>query len=354
MKETTGGIRSMIRRNRVRLVCIGFVVTLVVIFLWPSVVISIRSGELGVLYSRFGGGTVLEKAYGEGLHIIFPWDIMYIYDVRMQEETQRIDVITGDGLTLSTQISLRFQIIRDALPVLHQQIGPNYREKIIIPIMNAAVRQAVGNYKPEDLYYSARRELQEQMFAEAVAEIRQIPIRIDGFAVKSITLPGMLRDAIELKVIAKQNFMRYRYLLLTEQQEAKRKTIEGEGIQAYQNLVNKNMTPDYLRFEGIKATKELAASPNAKIVVVGGKDGLPIILNTEQAPAPALPPPGTPGDALLPVERPEPPAAEAPPPTPPPSQGSGWLIPGESIVDFILRMDEQLLRPNKTKELPLR
>ena len=40
----------------------------------------------------------------------------------------------------------------------------------------------------------------------------------------------------------------------------------------------------YLRWRGIEATLELAKSNNAKVVVIGsGKDGLPLILNTEDS-----------------------------------------------------------------------
>ena len=41
-------------------------------------------------------------------------------------------------------------------------------------------------------------------------------------------------------------------------------------------FVHKN----YLRFKGVEATLELASSPNSKVIVIGGgKDGLPIILD---------------------------------------------------------------------------
>ena len=271
----------MLRRNRLRLIIAGAVATLLLIFLWPSIVISIKPGELGVLYARFRGGTQLQHTYEEGIHFIQPWNIMYIYDVRVQEETQNIDVLTVDGLTINVQISLRFQIIRDRLPNLHQEIGPNYRDKVVIPIMNSAVRQTIGSYRPDDLYSTARQELQDQMLVDAVEEMGRIPVLIQGFVVKSITLPEVLREAIERKLIAEQDYLRYKYILLEAQQEARRKTIEGEGIKAYQTLVNENMTQNFLRYEGIQATKELAGSSNAKVVVIGGKDGLPVILNAD-------------------------------------------------------------------------
>ena len=289
MKSVCANIREVLRRNRLRIIVAGVVATLLLLFLWPSIVISIKPGELGVLYARFRGGTQLQHTYEEGIHFIQPWNIMYIYDVRVQEETQNIDVLTVDGLTINVQISLRFQIIRDRLPNLHQEIGPNYRDKVVIPIMNSAVRQTIGSYRPDDLYSTARQELQDQMLVDAVEEMGRIPVLIQGFVVKSITLPEVLREAIERKLIAEQDYLRYKYILLEAQQEARRKTIEGEGIKAYQTLVNENMTQNFLRYEGIQATKELATSPNAKVVVIGGKDGLPVILNADSPTGAATP-----------------------------------------------------------------
>ncbi len=371
-------LRNMLRRNRVRLVCIGVVTTLIIIFLWPNMVISIRPGELGVLYSRFFGGTVLDRTYEEGIRVIQPWDIMYVYDVRVQEETQNIDVLTVDGLPINVQVSLRYQLIRDRLPTLHQNIGPNYRNKIVIPIMTSAVRQTISNYRPNDLYSTARQELQDQMLVDAIEEMGRIPIMIHGFVVKSITLPEVLRKAIEDKLVAEQNYLRYNYLLLEATQEAKRKAIEGQGIQLYQELVNRNMTQEYLRYEGIKATRDLAASPNAKIVVVGGRDGLPLILNTETQPAAAATSGAGAGAAPPAAKTPAKPAADAnaresgTPPTSqtqqpdqsaaqpaaqdaPPSgslnapEGVGLRESGESIADYIQRLDKSLLNPPQLK-----
>lgn len=285
MNSLYTNIKLMLQNHRMKLVCVGIFFTLVILFLWPNMVISIRPGELGVLYSRFGGGTVLDRTYEEGLHVIQPWNILYIYDMRVQEETQNIDVLTVDGLTINVSVSVRYQILRDRLPALHQDIGPSFRTKIMIPITNSAVRQTIGNYRPDDLYSTARQELQDQMLVDAVEEMGRIPILVHGFVVKNITLPEVLRKAIEEKLVAEQNYLRYNYLLLEAKQEAKRKAIEGQGIQYYQMLVSKNMTGNYLRHEGIRATRDLAASPNAKIVVVGGKDGLPLILNADSPPA---------------------------------------------------------------------
>lgn len=390
-------IRDKIRRNRLRLICGGLATTLIILFLWPSIVISIKPGELGVLYARFRGGTQLQHTYEEGIHFIQPWNIMYIYDVRVQEETQNIDVLTVDGLTINVQISLRFQIIRDRLPALHQEIGPRYRDKVVLPIMNSAVRQTIGSYRPDDLYSTARQELQDQMLVDAVEEMGRIPILIQGFVVKTITLPEVLRDSIERKLVAEQSYLRYKYILLEEQQEARRKIIEAEGIKAYQMLVNEHMTQNFLRYQGIQATKDLASSPNAKVVVIGGKDGLPVILNadsptgaaasdasSDKSPDKSADKSGTQGSAAKPAQQtparqdagkvepgkassPRPGAAQSdnarpdarsdeprsgavrqdPAAQQPAPEGVSWMAPGESVTDYIKRLDKTLLQPNR-------
>ena len=61
------------------------------------------------------------------------------------------------------------------------------------------------------------------------------------------------------------------FVLTKEKQEADRKRIEAQGI-----------SDQLLRWKGIEATEKLAASQNAKIVIIGSdKDGLPLILDAK-------------------------------------------------------------------------
>ena len=69
---------------------------------------------------------------------------------------------------------------------------------------------------------------------------------------------------------------------------AERKRIEAQGIQDFQKIVAQGLTQQVLRWKGIETTRLLAESPNSKLIIVGGRDGLPLILNTE-------PPQATPG-----------------------------------------------------------
>ena len=44
--------------------------------------VNIGYGEAGVLFETFGEGTVTdEPPLGEGFHLIFPWNSVYLYNV---------------------------------------------------------------------------------------------------------------------------------------------------------------------------------------------------------------------------------------------------------------------------------
>ncbi len=64
-------------------------------------------------------------------------------------------------------------------------------------------------------------------------------------------------------------------------EQMKENYLRAESIRMFQNIVNGGMTDSYLRWAGIEATKELAASNNSKFVIMGGRDGLPVILNMD-------------------------------------------------------------------------
>ncbi len=258
-----------------------FTAAFIVLFFWPQIVVSVKSGEAGVLYSRLFGGTDVDRVYDEGAHFIAPWDIMYVYDTRIQERTSSFEVLSSDGLTVQVLASIRYQVISQRLPELHINIGPDYERIIIGPAFVSSIRESIGRYRPEELYTSARQEIQDQALIEAVNEVSRMPILINSIIIKKITLPDKINRSIEAKLSEEQETLRYVYLLQKTFQEVKRVALEAEGIRLYQSAINEGLTENFLRFEGIQATRQLASSPNAKLVVIGGKDGLPLILNSD-------------------------------------------------------------------------
>ncbi len=59
-----------------------------------------------------------------------------------------------------------------------------------------------------------------------------------------------------------------------------RKRIEATGIQEFQTIVAKGISKQMLEWKGIEATEKLAMSDNAKVVVIGNSNGLPLIFDS--------------------------------------------------------------------------
>ncbi|RYF53852.1 MAG: prohibitin family protein, partial [Cytophagaceae bacterium] len=50
------------------------------------------------------------------------------------------------------------------------------------------------------------------------------------------------------------------------------------GIADYQKILSTGLSDKQLQYEQIKAQRELAASPNAKIVIMGSRGNVPLML----------------------------------------------------------------------------
>jgi regulator of protease activity HflC (stomatin/prohibitin superfamily) len=312
---------------------------LVATLLFPYVVITVPSGSVGVLWKRFNGydlycwcfvgrGTILDprELRDEGLHLVWPWDKLYIYDLRLQSTTQTYNAITKDGVSVTVQINIRFQLLHNSIGVLHKFIGPQYLASVVAPEIGSQAREVISQYTAEEVYRSreaiqkairnksqaslgahlnslVQPEAMEQPDPKHYNDFLQNSIQILDTLVLSIELPPAIVAAINRQTEQFYQIQEYKYRVEREVEEAKRKQVEANGIAAFQKTVSKGISDSYLKWRGIEATLALAQSKNSKIVIIGsGKEGLPIILgnmdnNTNVAPAsgPAVVPPA-PGD----------------------------------------------------------
>jgi regulator of protease activity HflC (stomatin/prohibitin superfamily) len=123
---------------------------------------TVPSGYVGVLWKRFGGGTVLDprKLKNEGMRITLPWNRVFLYDLRLQSVTETYNAISRDGISLTASINIRFRLKREAVPQLHQSIGPNYVQALIGPEIGNRMREVIAEYTAEDVYSTKRGEVQ--------------------------------------------------------------------------------------------------------------------------------------------------------------------------------------------------
>ena len=264
-----------------RMAIIGFLVLMGFLVLTNTTFLTIDPGEKGVLFKPFGGGLMKDQLFDQGFHIVAPWNKMYIYDVRIKEDFEKMQVLSKNGLQIEIELSYLYSPVIDKIGYLHDEIGPDYLNRILKPQIRSATREVIGKYLPEELYSTQREAIQTEIFEQTKASAGAKNIAIDAILIREVKLPLTLQEAIERKLKEEQASLEYEYKLTREKQEAERIIIEANAKAEANRVLSSSLTDRILQDKGIDATLELANSPNSKVIIVGSGDkGLPLILGS--------------------------------------------------------------------------
>lgn len=265
-----------------KLVTTGVIVTviLVVVLIFSNATfLTIEPGHQGVLFRRFGGGLDREHIFYPGFHVLAPWNVMYVYDLREQQLEEQMEVLSRNGLTINVDITVRVNPKYDQIGNLHEKFGLEYVNSLVRSEVRSSVRKIIGRYDPEELYSTKREEVQQQIQKDLEAALINNYVELRATLIKGIKLPEKVRLAIEDKIESEQQALKYEYILQQERKEAERKIIEAKAKADANQILNASLSDKILKDKGIEATLKLANSPNTKVIVIGDKgDGLPLIL----------------------------------------------------------------------------
>ncbi|MFN8690039.1 MAG: prohibitin family protein, partial [Cyclobacteriaceae bacterium] len=77
-----------------------------------------------------------------------------------------------------------------------------------------------------------------------------------------------------------QDAQRMEFLLEREKREAQRKMIEAQGIRDAQKIISEGLNRNIIEWQSLEAFKELAKSPNSKIIITDGN--APMLINPKE------------------------------------------------------------------------
>lgn len=235
----------------------------------------VPAGTVGVV-DLFG--QVAETTRKPGLNIVNPFARLEIVNVKTEQETEFLDVPSKEGLSIVLDVSILYRLNPEKASEIYKTVGVAYRDIIIIPQFRSACRGVTVNYEAKGLYTSGREEIAQKIFIDLKGMLEERGIVLEKVLLRSIKLPPMVSQAIEVKLRAEQESEQMKFVLTKEKQEAERKVIEAEGIAKAQEIINKTLTPAYLQHEAIKAQTDMSRSPNHTTVYIpSGDNGIPLV-----------------------------------------------------------------------------
>jgi regulator of protease activity HflC (stomatin/prohibitin superfamily) len=251
--------------------------------------VQINPGQVGVK-SLFGN--VQEGTLPSGLNFVNPLMEVREFDIKTQNYTMSgimdegnkggddaIRALSADGLEVIIDLTVLYRITADQAPKIYRELGIAYRDVIVRPIARTRIRDLAANYDAISLYSSKREEFQSKIFDAISVDFTKRGLVLEQLLVRNITLPQSVKEAIESKINAEQEAQKMQFVLQKEKQEAERKRVEAQGIADYQRIITSTLTDKQLKYMAINAQKDLAASDNAKMIIIGDSKNSPFILN---------------------------------------------------------------------------
>ncbi len=238
----------------------------------------IPAGHVGVI-DFFG--TVSDNTLKAGINFVNPLARIIKMSVKTQEIKEVMDVPSKEGLTVQLEVSILYHLNPEKASDVYKTVGEDYVSVILEPQFRSVTRGVTASFEAKALYTSEREHLSQLLLGEIVKATAERGVEVESAPLRRVGLPPGLSSSIEQKLQAEQESQRMQFILTKEKQEADRKRIEAQGISDFQKIVNQGLNEQLLKWKGIEATEKLANSPNSKVVIIGGKDGLPLILDTK-------------------------------------------------------------------------
>ena len=265
-------LRILDRFPRSGKIVIAIAMLLLLLYMCVTVV---PAGHVGV---KDFFGRVSEQVLQPGINVVGPGTRVILFSVRTREMKESAAVPTSEGLIVTLDVSLLFRLRPTDAVRVYKTIGQRFEAVVIDPQLRSVIRDVTAEYEAKFLYSASRELVAQNMLKHVERLLSPRGIEAEQVLLRAVQLPQLLTTAIQEKLQAEQQAQRMKFVLDRERQEAERKRVEGQGIADFQSIVARGISPELLKWKAIEVAHELSKSPNAKIVVLGDKSGLPIIL----------------------------------------------------------------------------
>jgi prohibitin 1 len=211
-----------------------------ILFLWLlfGTIRVVGVGQVGIV-TRFGQVTREESS---GVVFKAPWPIEHMtkMNIKTQKEQQDATAATHDLQSVTTTLALNYHLTPKTAREVFQQVGTNYPDVTIDPIIQEAIKSITANYNAEELI-SNRAKVEVALNDRLVSKLQDRGITVDNVSIVNFTFSKSFDEAIEQKQVAQQNAQKAAYELQAAQQKA-----QAQDAQA------KTLTPEYLQLQAIE------------------------------------------------------------------------------------------------------
>lgn len=235
----------------------------------------IRQGEVGVKRNL---GRLSPKINGPGSVGFNPFTTTVIkMPIRTMNMEINANLPSKEGLNVVAVISILYRMTPEKAPAIIETIGVGNEVNVISSVFRSSAADVCSRFYAKDMHSAQRSSIEKEITEQMAKILFPRGFEIEAVLLKNIQLPAGLARAVEEKLEAEQQAQRMEFLLDREKREAQRKTIEAQGTRDAQKIITEGLSKVIIEWQSIEAFRELAKSPNAKIIITDGKT--PLLIN---------------------------------------------------------------------------
>ena len=217
-----------------------------------SSITRVSAGQVGVV-KQFGAIDVNNPTIFEpGIHFKVPIrDEIVLFDTKIQKDQVNSSASSKDGVVIQSTITMNYHIDATKAPLILQEIGANYRDRIIEQQMQQAFKDVTAQYAGLELIQK-RGDVALRAKAILHQKLLDYYIVVDEFTIPNFEFPVEFNEAILATQVATQQNLQAMQLQEMARTEAETALIVAQGQANAQKSQATTLTPQYLQLQAIQ------------------------------------------------------------------------------------------------------
>lgn len=222
----------------------------------------IQSGHRGVVVQL---GAVKPKVLEEGLHFKLPFvqEIVQI-EVRVQKAESNASAASKDLQIVTTNMAVNFHIDPSSVNKLYQNVGMDYKARIVDPAIGESLKAVTARYTAEQLI-SKRSEVSQQVKEILNKKLGTYSMILDEINITEFKFSDEFNRAIEQKQIAEQQALKSKLDLERIKIEKEQTITKAQATAESLRLQKQEVTPELVRLREIEAQQQAIEKWDGKL-----------------------------------------------------------------------------------------
>jgi len=230
----------------------GLIAIVIVVLIFFSGT-TVASGNRGVLLQL---GAVKPTILTEGFHFKFPFiQTVQQIEVRVQKEESTQTAASKDLQMVTTKVAVNYSVDAGAVNKLYQEIGLDYRSRIVEPAIAESLKAITAQYTAEELI-SKRPEVSAKVKDMRASKLTKYYMMLEDINIKEFAFSEEFNKAIESKQTAEQNALRAQRDLERIKIEAEQKIAQAGAEAEALRLKKQEVTADLIQLKQIEVQEK--------------------------------------------------------------------------------------------------